>query len=153
MSGIIHLAKPEDMDRLTSMVERFHAEAGIETSDAAREAAIRPLLEGTPLGAVWFIGPRMAPVGYVAVSFGWSIELGGMDGFIDEFWIRDKVRGRGMGAEALTALQAALAEAGVKALHLEAAGERAAKLYAQAGFAARRYPLMTWYAGEGVSGR
>ncbi len=148
MGQIIHLAGAEDLDRLTSMVERFHAEAGIETSDEARAAAIGPLLEGTPLGAVWFIGPRMAPVGYIAVSFGWSIELGGMDGFIDEFWVRPKVRGRGMGGEALAALQEALGEAGVKALHLEVVGDRAQKLYAQAGFAPRRYPLMTWFAAE-----
>ncbi|AZQ67713.1 GNAT family N-acetyltransferase [Silicimonas algicola] len=147
MSQILHLAGPDDLERLLVMVEAYHAEEGIDVDAAHRTAALLPLLEGSPHGAVWLIGPRMSPVGYVAASFGWSIELGGMDGFVDELWIREKVRGRGMGAEALTALQRALADAGVKALHLEMAeGNRAERLYRRAGFRRRPFALMTWVA-------
>lgn len=75
--------------------------------------------------------------------------MGGMDGFIDEFFIRENVRGRGMGAEVLSALIPQLAGAGLKALHLEVATDntRAQKLYAKRGFKLRdRYNLMTWLA-------
>ncbi|WP_326973110.1 GNAT family N-acetyltransferase [Candidatus Rhodobacter oscarellae] len=118
-------------------------------SDQHLKDAILPLLEGSPYGAIWVIGPRRAPVGYIAVCFGWSIELGGMDGFIDEFYIREKVRGRGMGTEALAALLPELAKAGLKALHLEVNRDKesAARLYARLGFKIRdRYNLMTWVA-------
>ena len=145
MSQLLHLAGQGDLARLLPMVAAFHREAGIDSDDATREAAIAPLLEGSPLGAIWLIGPKMSPVGYVAVGFGWSIELGGMDGFIDELWVREKVRGRGMGSEALLTLQKALAEAGVRALHLEATGAAAQRIYERAGFRARPHPLMTWY--------
>ena len=101
-----------------------------------------------PMLAIWMIGPKMAPVGYVCVSFGWSIELGGMDAMIDELWIREKVRGRGMGTEALEALKAALGEAGVKALHLEGLGDGATRLYERAGFRRRPHALLTRYARE-----
>ena len=145
MSQILHLAVPSDLERLMTMVEAYHAEEGIDVDARHREAALLPLLEGSPHGAVWLIGPRMSPVGYVAACFGWSIELGGMDGFIDEIWIREKVRGRGMGAEALSALQSALKEAGVRALHLELSeGNRAERLYRRAGFRRRPHALMTW---------
>ena len=147
MTQILHLANLGDLDRVLSMVERCHSETGINSSDELRQAAVQPLLEGSPLGAIWLIGPRMSPVGYVCVGFGWSLELGGMDGFIDEIWIRDKVRGRGMGTEAIAALQKALAEAGVVALHLEAANAKAGRLYERAGFQRRALPLMTWIAG------
>ncbi len=60
-------------------------------------------------------------MGYIAVSFGWSIELGGMDGFLDEFYIREGVRGRGMGSEVLAALLPQLAQAGLVGLSLEVA--------------------------------
>ena len=148
MSHLLHLAGPSDLERVLPMVARFHEETGIESDAAHREAAVRPLLEGSPIGAIWFIGPKMAPVGYLFVSFGWSLELGGMDGFIDELWIREKVRGRGMGSEALAALQEALREAGVRALHLEVGLEnpRAEKLYQSAGFQKRPSKLMTWHA-------
>ena len=144
MSGRLHLAKIDDIDRIAGMVERYHALAGIESDDASRRAAITPLLDGSPHGAIWLIGPQMSPVGYVAVSFGWSIELGGMDGFIDEIWLREKVRGRGMGGEALSELMKTLASAGVKALHLEVAeGNEAERLYRRLGFRRRSYALLT----------
>ena len=144
MSQILHLAGTDDGEYLLSMVARYHAAEGIDLRDEARADAVAPLLAGSPLGAVWFIGPKMAPVGYVAVSFGWSIEMGGMDAFIDELWVREKVRGRGMGSEALAALIPALTEAGVKALHLEVSdGNPAERIYKRAGFKRRSFTLMT----------
>ncbi len=148
MSQILHLATSDDLTRVERMVAAYHAFDGIESDETARQAALAPLLEGSPHGAIWMIGPRMAPVGYIAVSFGWSIELGGLDGIIDEFWIREAVRGRGMGGEALLALQETLESAGVKALSLEVAhgNDTAERLYGRAGFAVRDYRYMTWRA-------
>ena len=146
MSQLLHLASSDDLERLLPMVAAFHGEVGIESTPEARERAVTPLLEGNPLGALWMIGPKMAPVGYVCVSFGWSIELGGMDAMIDELWIREKVRGRGMGSEALDALKKALGAAGVTALHLEGVGEGATRLYERSGFRRRPHALLTWTA-------
>ena len=151
MSAKLTLADPDDLDRLLPMVAAFHAFEKIERSDEQRRKAIVPLLDGSPLGAVWLIGPSRAPVGYIAVSFGWSLELGGMDGFIDEFFIRQSVRGRGMGTEVLSTLLPLLADAGVMALHLEVARDNpdAARLYQRRGFEMRdQYNLMTWLAPE-----
>ena len=146
MSQLLHLANSDDLARLLPMVAAFHGEVGIESTPEKREGAVTPLLEGSPLGAIWMIGPKMAPVGYVCVSFGWSIELGGMDAMIDELWIREKVRGRGMGTEALEALKRALGAAGVTALHLEGVGAEATRLYERSGFQRRPHALLTWYA-------
>lgn len=149
MSALLHLAGPTDIDRLLPMVAAFHAFEGIEATEAHRRAALLPLLEGSPHGAIWFIGPRLSPVGYVVVTFGWSVEFGGLDGFIDELFIRAAVRGRGMGSEALRALVATLAESGLRALHLEVAADNhtARRFYGRLGFEARdRYHLMSWTA-------
>lgn len=146
MSAALHLAKPDDLPRLQSLVARFHAHEGIEQADDLRAKALLPLLEGSPHGAAYLVGPRQGPVGYIIVSFGYSVEMGGIDAFIDEFYIRENVRGRGMGAEVLRALMPALADYGVKALHLEVGRENpgAARLYGRLGFEAReKYHLMT----------
>jgi ribosomal protein S18 acetylase RimI-like enzyme len=146
VSAALHLAGPDDLDRLLPMVAVCHLEDGRARDEAHRRAGLAPLLEGSPLGAVYLIGPRKAPVGYIVVSFGWSLEFGGMDGFVDEFWIRPNVRGRGMGSEVLGALVPALEAAGLRALHLEAgeANLRAQGLYARHGFRLREgYRLMT----------
>ncbi len=140
------IAKPDDLDRMMRMVGDYHAEEGIEQSEETRRAALLPLLEGSPHGTIYLIGPARAPIGYVVVCFGWSIEFGGMDGFIDEIYIRPSVRGRGIGTEILAALPNALAKAGMKAIHLEVAEDnpRARKLYEKLGFRAREgYGLMS----------
>lgn len=149
MTAALHLATIEDLDRVVPLVAAYHAYEGIEQDDAARRGAIEPLLKGSEHGALWLIGPRRAPVGYIAISFGWSIELGGLDGIIDEFFMRENVRGRGMGTEVLRLLLKQLSAAGMKALSLEVAPEnaRATKLYARRGFVLRDgYNFMTWRA-------
>ncbi|MEL7092669.1 MAG: GNAT family N-acetyltransferase [Pseudomonadota bacterium] len=146
MSAALTLAAPEHAEKVLPLVAAFHAEEGLDRSDEARAAAVLPLLDGTPHGALYLIGPVRAPVGYVALGFGWSIEFGGIDGFIDELYIRPPVRGRGLASEVLQALPAALATAGVTALHLEVSADNAAaaRLYERAGFASRApYRLMT----------
>lgn len=150
MSAALHLAGPDDAAALLTMVAAFHAETGLDSTPEHRETAILPLLEGSPLGCAYLIGPRRAPIGYIVISFGWSLELGGMDGFIDEFFVRPGVRGRGVGGEVLTGLLPQLESAGLRALHLEAASDQPElhRLYKRAGFKMRDgYHLMTRTAG------
>ena len=139
MSAALHLAKPEDLDRLCALVAAFHAESGIALGDDARRAGLAPLVDGIPHGAAYLIGPARAPIGYVVVSFGWSVEFGGLDANLDEIFVRPAVRGRGIASEVLTTLPAALAGAGIRALHLEVDREDAAArgFYSRAGFLER----------------
>ena len=146
MSAALHLAKPEDLDKVLTLVAAFHAEMEITSSEDSRRAAIEPLLDGIPYGAVYLFGPTRAPIGYTVVTFSWSVEFGGMDGYIDELYVRPPVRGRGIATEVLIALPKTLAEAGIKALHLEVDREDtgAQRLYARTRFQLRdRFALMT----------
>ena len=113
------LARPDDIDRLLPLVTAFHAEQGIAQDDTIRRAALMPLLEGSPHGAAYLMGPVRAPIGYVVISFGWSLEFAGMDGFLDEIYVRPGVRGRGIGTEVLMSLPKALSQSGLRAIHLE----------------------------------
>ncbi|MEM1352818.1 MAG: GNAT family N-acetyltransferase [Pseudomonadota bacterium] len=146
MSAALTLAGPEHLDRLDQLVAAFHAEEGITLAPEKRRSGLQPLLEGIPHGAAYLIGPPRAPIGYLVITFGWSLEFGGLDGFIDEIYVRPGVRGRGIASETLQALPRALAGAGLKALHLEVgrAAEQTQRLYARAGFVPREnYMLMT----------
>ncbi|QFS82476.1 Acetyltransferase (GNAT) family protein [Roseivivax sp. THAF40] len=135
----LHLAAPDDAEKLLPLVAAFHAEQGFDTDLEHRAAAIAPLLDGTPHGAVWLIGPRKAPVGYIVITFGWSVEYGGLDAVVDEIYIRPAVRRRGMGSEALNDIAKALKEADVRALHLEVArdDEDAQRFYSRGRFKPR----------------
>lgn len=139
MSAALTLAKPEHLDKLATLCAAFHEEEGIAQTDEGRRDALAPLLDGSPYGAAYLLGPPRAPIGYIVVCFGWSVEFGGLDAIIDELYIRPGVRGRGMASEALIALPRALAEGGLRAIHLEVDPQNTAaiKLYKRAGFSPR----------------
>ncbi len=146
MSAALTLANTEHFERLAALIDAFHEETGLTTTAQSRADAIGPLLEGSPLGVAYLIGPPRAPIGYIVLSFGWSIEFGGMDGVIDEIYIRPGVRGRGIATEVLLTLPKALADAGLKALHLEVdiKDEDTQRLYQRSGFRMRKgFHLMT----------
>lgn len=146
MSTNIHLCGPDDAEVLLTMIAAFHKEIGIETTEEVRQASIAPILQGSPLAVAYIFGPKTAPVGYLIISFGWSLELGGMDGFLDEIWIRPNVRKRGIGQEVLDSVIKALKGAGLKAIHLEVNRDDGAtqNLYKGIGFKLReKYALMS----------
>ena len=136
--SMLHIAGPDDLERLLPMVAGFQDHIGQPRNAEALEQALSPLLEGTPLGVVYLIGPRRAPVGYIALSFGWSIGFGGLESRISQFWVRSAVRGRGMGGDVLLALVPALAKHGLAAISLELpeSDVRAQNLYLRRGFRA-----------------
>ena len=146
MSAALTLGKPEHLEKLVALVGSFHAEAEIASTDEERRAGVGPLLDGIPHGAAYLIGPPRAPIGYIVICFGWSVEFGGLDAIIDELYIRPGVRGRGIATETLLSLPRALAQGGVKAIHLEVdrTDEPTRRMYQRARFEERdRYMLMT----------
>ncbi|MET4130369.1 GNAT family N-acetyltransferase [Roseovarius sp. MBR-6] len=132
------LARPDDLDRLLPMVLAREGERGGTTEQGALSAALMPLLEGSPHGAAYLIGPPRAPIGYVLLSFGWSVAAGGLVGRIETLHVRRAVRGRGIGAEVLVSLPRALAGAGLKSLDVAVAREdaRARALFGRRHFVA-----------------
>jgi len=135
MTTAINLGGPADDERLLSLMARYHEERGLDYDDAHRAKVAAPLLEGSPLGAVWLIGPQRAPLGYVLVTFGWSVRLGGMIGWVEEVFIRPSVRSRGIGTEVLHAIAVTLGPAGIEALQVRVDGdERLARFCKRVGF-------------------
>ena len=136
MSAALKLAGPDHLDKLLALVEAFHTEADMKSTEESRRAGLGPLLDGIPYGCVYLIGPPRAPIGYMTITFTWSIEYGGLDGNIDELYIRPGVRGRGIASEALVALPKALSGGGLRTIHLEVdrTNASALKLYRRAGF-------------------
>ena len=140
MSTAVTLATPEHLDPLLSLVEAFHAETGQRVNMERRRDGVRPLLDGSPHGAVYLMGPPRAPVGYLVISFGWSVAFGGLEGALDEIYVRPGVRGRGIATEVIEQLTLALKPAGLRALNLEVAGSdaRLQNFYHRLGFGVRK---------------
>jgi ribosomal protein S18 acetylase RimI-like enzyme len=113
----------------------FYAESGYPFDRAAAADAIREMLDQPGLGRIWLVA-QPEVVGYVAVTFGFSLEFLGRDAFIDEFFIRPRFRGAGLGTRVLAALEPECRALDVRALHLEVERENpfAQRLYRRQGY-------------------
>lgn len=146
MKTLVHLAGAEDSARILPLIAAYQAELGIAQDDAARAEAVMPLLDGSPHGAAYLIGPKRAPVGYMVLSFGWSIAGGGVEGVLTDLYIRPAIRRRGMASDAVRALQVGLRDSDITALHAHvAAGAPGADLVGKLGFDdLGAAPSLTW---------
>jgi len=104
-----------------------------------REEAVRKslceLLVTPSAGRAFLIRDEQLSVGYLVLSFDFSLEYGGKNAWIDELFIRPEFRGKGLGSEALDFAAQTAHEAGAKVLHLEVnRGNPAIDLYRRNGF-------------------
>lgn len=133
---------------LLPLVRAYHEFEQIGLSEQQRRDAVLPLLGlDSQAGRIWLIFTSQKVVGYVALCFGYSIEFGGRDAFIDELFLVESARGQGIGKQVLDFVIRQATSLNIAALHLEVAhtNDRAKRLYSQAGFSARdRYHLMTF---------
>lgn len=139
-------ATEADLPQLVRQVRALHQLERLERTAAQREAALRPLLCDNDRGRVYLVRVGADTVGYVALGFGYSIEFGGRDGFIDELYLAPGQRGQGIGRRVLQLLRTEAVTLGLHALHLEVGrdNERAQRLYRAGGFELRaRYCLMS----------
>ncbi|MGD1952961.1 MAG: GNAT family N-acetyltransferase [Leptolyngbyaceae cyanobacterium] len=146
MNHSIRLASTDDIQQLLPLIRDFHTFEGIHISDEQRQRAVNDLLSDLSLGGIWLILADTTIAGYVALTFGYSIEFGGKDAFIDELYIRPELQGQGLGNQTLIKIQQAAKAHNIQAVHLEVARQntKAQKLYAHANFLPReKYMLMS----------
>ena len=153
---VLELADESHLDVLLPLVRAYHRFEEVVMSDAERAVAVAPLLQDeSPLGRIWLVRRRGEVAGYGALCFGYSIEFGGRDAFVDEFYIAENARGRGLGSRVMDLLKSEAARLGIVALHLEVgrSNTRAIRLYEKWGFRPRqRYFLMSCrVSGAGVA--
>jgi GNAT superfamily N-acetyltransferase len=142
----LELVGPTQLEELLPFVSAYHAFEDVESSPERRRSSVARLLKDRSLGEIWLIRKLDGPIGYIAVCYSYSIELGGRDAFIDEFYIEAAERGKGIGSKALMEVSALLRERDIVALHLEVNGanERAKSAYEQVGFSSRdKYHVMS----------
>jgi GNAT superfamily N-acetyltransferase len=143
------LAGESQLEALLPLVRGYHEFEHVAMSDAERAAAVAPLLQpDSGLGRIWLVRSGGEAVGYAALTFGYSIEFRGRDAFVDELFLVEKARGRGMGSAVLEFLKQEAAALGIVALHLEVARDnrRARRVYERWGFEPReQFHLMSCY--------
>ena len=138
-------AGTDDNTLLLELIEEFCRLDHHEFDPTRVQQALRPLLVTDECGVVYLIeqsnntalqtNQRMDNVmGYSIVTWGYSIESGGREGLIDEFYLRR--RGAGLGSQVFPELLRALAPYQLKVIFLETerANGAARRFYQRQGF-------------------
>jgi GNAT superfamily N-acetyltransferase len=115
----VRLAAPDDIPRLVALMAEFYAEAGYPLPADAATRTFAALLGDPRLGRVWVMEAGREPAGYVVLTVSFSMEYGGLRGFVDDLFVRPEFRGRGLAAAALAELRRTAEALGVRALLVE----------------------------------
>ena len=138
------------IDRALRMMGSLYSEAGATHHRERARRAAEGLMANPELGGVWLIHVNDErvhgePVGYLCVTLCYSLEFDGRFALLDELYLEEAWRGKGIGAQAIAFAAEWSSARGLAAIRLEVArtNSRAFELYRREGFQAHDRHLMT----------
>jgi GNAT superfamily N-acetyltransferase len=146
VSLTFQVAGAEDLRELLAMMREMQQDDPWSVPFQEREAATAAerLLRDPSLGRVWFIRGQDEIVGYIVMTFDYSLEYRGRGAWVDELFVRGSHRGKGIGTQALDFFLGQAKEFGAAVAHLEVNhGNPALELYRRVGFEDHKRYLMT----------
>ncbi len=147
MSLTFPLAKPSDLTIIIGLMRELYEQDHLVFDERMAQKAVTRFLLDHSLGRLWLIALKGKPIGYMALTFGYSLEYHGRDAFLDEIYIQQAYRGKGLGTKAISFVEEECRSLGVHVLHLEVERENktAQTFYHKMGFKDHdRYLLTKW---------
>jgi|GEM_PF-116258 len=137
------LAQFIDIDPLIELAQEFYKFEQI-TFDEGVLKAFTALLSDDQLGLIWLICDRDVPIGYVALTFFFSMEYHGRCGLVDELYIQETHRGQGIGKKVFTLIEEYLRSKKMRSLSLvvDHWNDKAEIFYTKLGFQREKRHLM-----------
>jgi GNAT superfamily N-acetyltransferase len=130
------LANTADINLLLNFMQQFYAIDQYAFDEQIARAVLKTLIEDPSLGRLWVISKNAEAIGYIAVTFGYSLEFHGRDAMIDEMFLTATHRNQGIGTKTLQFVFEQCRHLGIHALHLEVehTNEAGQALYRKMGF-------------------
>ena len=134
-----------DLSDILNMMESFNVNENYPFDSAISRKNLKKFIAGSTLGRFWLVRSDHKAIGYIALTFGFSFEYRGRDAFIDELFIKEPYRNKGIGKKAMEFLETEARKLGVKAIHLEVERRngQGKRLYAQCGYTGSDRALLT----------
>ncbi|BFM51332.1 GNAT family N-acetyltransferase [Marinomonas sp. THO17] len=133
----VRIANVIDLEAIESLVAQYHEFEGIESSAEMRRAALLELVASNKQhGFIVVATSDENIIGYAAICYGFSIEFGGRDAFLDEVFVAASFRRNGIGDTLIRFAEEIAKKDKIQALHLEVSksNEKARSLYSGLGF-------------------
>ena len=125
------LLEATQIDLITGLMEEFYAIDNYPIDPEVSKKLFKQFIDNDQLGRVWLIYLHNEVVGYVMLNFLFSFEFQGRIAFMDELYLKEKARGKGLGQQAVQYIkeQAKLLDVKLIYLEVENHNEKAQKLY------------------------
>ena len=135
-----------DISTITQMMQDFYAIDNYPMDVEVAKNLFQEFISNEHLGKSWMIYSENEIVGYIILTFIFSFEYGGKIAFVDELFIKETARGKGIGKEAIQFIQAEVPKLSLKLLYLEVEphNENAQKLYLAHDFEFHNRKLMKY---------
>ena len=134
-----------DLPLLASLERANYETAGLPYEEGPARQALQQLVTTARLGRVWWVDWEGTPIGYVVLTFSFSVEFQGQCAVLDEVYLLPEHQGKGHFKHLLALVEAHCWRWGVRTLRLEVKTDnaRAQRAYQKAGFAVDDRILMT----------
>jgi GNAT superfamily N-acetyltransferase len=138
-----HLTTP-DIETIVLMMQEFYAIDNYPISVDVSKSLFQDFISQDNLGKAWLILSDHEIVGYIILAYVFSFEYQGRIAFLDELYVTEKARGKGIGNEAIAFVKTESHKLSIKLLYLEVEphNEKAQKLYLANGFEMHNRKLM-----------
>jgi diamine N-acetyltransferase len=145
MEIAFQIAVESNIEEILPMMAAFNAIDSYPFNGDLTRANLQKFITDESLGRLWIIKSSENTIGYVALTFGFSFEFKGATAFIDELFLKEPFRGKGLGGKVIDFILVQAENLKLKALHLEVErhNEKGNKLYAKKGFREHNRMLMT----------
>ena len=135
-----------DIETIVTMMQEFYAIDNYPIDIDVSKALFEEFIKHENLGKSWLIVSDNELIGYIILTFVFSFEYQGKIAFLDELYLTEKVRGKGIGGKALEFIQSESHKLSLKLIYLEVEkhNEKAQKLYLTHSFELHNRKLMKY---------
>ena len=125
-----------DIEVMVSMMQKFYAIDNYPMNSELSKKLLAEFIADEKLGKAWLISTENGIAGYVILTFVFSFEYGGTIAFLDELFLMEEARGKGIGKQAIDFIQQEAKKSGLKLIYLEVEprNEKAKRLYISSDF-------------------
>ena len=135
-----------DIPAIVEMMSEFYAIDNYPIDAEKSRSLFAKFISDENYGKAWLIFDGQEIAGYMILTYVFSFEYGGKIAFIDELYIKENCRGKGIGKSSVVFLKTEAAKLSLKLLYLEVEhhNSNAQKLYLAAGFELHKRNIMKY---------
>ncbi|WP_396177548.1 GNAT family N-acetyltransferase [Flavobacterium sp.] len=138
--------KETDIETVVVMMQEFYAIDHYPFNSEVAKKLFHTFISDKNLGNCWIIKCNGAFVGYVILTYIFSFEYQGKIAFLDELYVNENARGKGIGQEAIAFVQNQALLKDLKLIYLEIESHNivAKKLYLSRDFIIHNRQIMKY---------